>query len=186
MRRHYAIADGDDGKLKVTARRPKYRRNLLILIGAFFLAPFGCLVLAEVLSSVVFDNSDCINIHDNRYFTLPANATSVDTGSYEDSVSCTRWIRFSIPSSELESFVGTTLISLPLAETVAPRIDAMLDYLEEETSWEFDALTASLSGEGDAPVNSSPAGQRIFVDTSDENEYVVYLLTRGYWDWWRN
>jgi hypothetical protein len=63
----------------------------------------------------------------------------------------------------------------------------MMDELEAEAGWKFDGFTSSLSGEGDIVDQSqSPAGQRIFVDTSDETRYTVYLWTRGYWDWWKN
>lgn len=166
-----------------------HKRRFFLLLATLLFLPTLCLLTLSVILSLIFAisaSSDCISVHNNRYFTLPTSATDLDTGSYEDSVSCTHWVRFSIPSSELENFVTTTLIKAPLSAMIAPNISMMMDDLEAEAGWKFDGFTSSLSGEGDITDQSdSPAGQRIFVDTSDGERYTVYLWTRGYWDWWR-
>jgi hypothetical protein len=162
-----------------------HKRSFFLVFTILFSLPALCLLTAFVIWQLISASPGCTSVHKNRYFTLPMSVTDLDTASYEDSVSCTQWVRFRIPPSELEPFVTTTLIESPLSATIAPNIRMMMNELVSEADWTVNVFTSSLSGEGDITDQSqSPAGQRIFVDTSDENQYVVYLWTRGYWDWW--
>jgi hypothetical protein len=84
--------------------------------------------------------------------------------------------------SELDSFMATTMIQTPLSSTKLPQRIGGIDYLQQATGWKLNPTISYLAGE--KPIGIEPLDlneQTVFIDTSDPDEYVVYLTTKVNW-----
>jgi hypothetical protein len=132
-----------------------------------------------LLSQMVFQFvpfGKCFSIENNDFFKIPPNAESVEEHRLEYSSSCTIWVRFRLPSSELNNFVATTLVKPPLLAKIYPQRIGGISNLQKETGWQLDSVTSFLAGEVSGTVKQ-PVDQFMFVDTSDPEEFKVYITT---------
>lgn len=139
---------------------------VVIFCGSYFLV---------FLSAYVFP---CSTIHDwSEYFSLPPNGLPMASFYSDGSENCTRYIQLEIPASEFDSFLASTLIDQSLSSITLPESIGGIDLLQERTGWDVSSVTSYLAGEGHEGLNS----QIIFVDTSNPQKYVVYLVTSINW-----
>jgi hypothetical protein len=123
----------------------------------------------------------CIDGERDTYFRLPSNAQEIEEHSVTHSRSCTHWIRFEIPPTDLNSFVTTTFIQTPLSSQTLPERWWDFDHLQEVTGWGLSNITSYLGGEAGGTMGRHLDYQIIFVDTTNPSHYIVYLVTNKNW-----
>ncbi len=165
------------------SRNPNRQRRRFF---AFFITLFIFTALCTVLFLFIFSRvpfgSRCFSIENNTFFELPSSAQVVQDHHLEDSVRCIIWVRFQVSPNELASFVSTTFIKMPLSSTTLPQLVGGISYLQNETGWKLSPLNAHLAGEAAGTGQRAVDEQMIYVDTSNPQQYIVYLATSVYWD----
>jgi hypothetical protein len=142
-----------------------------------------CLFVAAILyyAHFSFGPDTCLYNQRDRYFRLPADATDIEFQTRHATRSCTVRLKFKLPIEQLDAFVSTTFITLPLSSSLPPQAIGGLDYLQESTGWTLNSVTTFLAGEAMGPNELFLDEQTIFVDTSDPDLVTVYLTTKRNW-----
>ena len=164
------------------SRRRTEKRFALMGGIVLFGVPSLCL-LVYLLVTVVYSNPNCFfsGISEETYFTLPPSAVEIERHSRSSSRSCTVRIKFHMPPNQLEAFVTTTFIQMPLSSTELPQSIGGIALLQEEMDLELESVTSYLAGEVRGTGNNLLDEQMVFVDTTNPDEYVVYLTTKINW-----
>ncbi len=149
----------------------RYSSWLLILL-------VGCIGISVIALS---RGCSCLDGESDKYFNLPPTAQSVEKHSLVLSRSCTLWIKFHIPPSDLNAFISTTFIKDELSTTLLPTSIGGIAYLEQKTGWDLNSINSHLSGEASGEGNTYLDEQFVFVDTTNPAQYTVYLVTKKNW-----
>jgi hypothetical protein len=143
----------------------------------------GFIIAAIVVGSGLYlvRNDSCLGSETGEYFQLPSNTKLLESRSIQLSRSCMYWIKFQISPDQLAQFLSTTFIKMPLLSTSPPQAIGGINYLEQETGWQLNSITSYLAGEGVGRGSRYLDEQTIFVDTTDGQQYTVYLTTKRNW-----
>jgi hypothetical protein len=156
------------------------------LMGGILL--IGVVVICFVIASgaaLLANDPDCY-FAGNRggaYFRLPPSTQNIERYSDSRSRSCAFAVRFQIPANELDTFLATALIKSPLVSRKLTEQKDNIDYYQETIGWQLDTTTVYRVGKkemGDGRERHLDV-QRLFVDTSNPDEYMVYLATTINW-----
>lgn len=113
------------------------------------------------------------HLEDQARLTFPATAEQIQyTISASGRNNCTIWLQFHIASDEFENFQLSTIASE--LDNVPPDND-VLDYYLEQTEWELQENYFFGYGERDLVT------QWIFIDTTQSDEWIVYIITNEEW-----
>ena len=161
------------------SRRRTEKRFALMGGIVLFGVPSLCL-LVYLLVTVVYSNPNC-GVSEQTYFTLPPSAGGIERHARSLSRSCTLRIKFRVSPDELERFIETTFIQMPLSSTELPQSIRGIALLQEEMDSELESVSTFLAGEARGTGNNLLDEQIVFVDTTNPDEYVVYLTTKINW-----
>ena len=157
--------------------RRRLEKRFVIVMAIIFAVPI--LVFSPIL--LYFINPDCIFYGYPSYVEIPSSARNLERQVFSQSRSCTVRFKFRVASNELERFIETTFIQLPLSSTEFPQTIGGIGWLQAETGWRLDAYTSYLAGEARGTGDNFLDEQMIFVDTSNPEDYVVYFTTKVNW-----
>ncbi|MEL6406155.1 MAG: hypothetical protein AAFR81_17430 [Chloroflexota bacterium] len=110
--------------------------------------------------------------------TLPYSAQNIDNGIINvQSDSCSTWLTFEMSSDEFETFANTTVIDNFEEQMLS---GSTIDYFLAEANWEQPAN--SIAGYADTYGRyGGYMRQWIFIDTSDTDSWIVYVITSENW-----
>lgn len=182
-------AGSTSGKRRI---RPLFK-IVLILSGVFVcaitvfvgVAVYGLYKFSQIDPSF-FQPADCLETAGGKptvqwfkefaAMELPSSAHNVQAQcfAFQDYAA---YVSFEMNSSELPSFLGTTFIKLPLSATHKPY---HFEHPEGDVAgWQTDKITSFLAGEGSRTGKNATTWQSILIDTSNSENYVVYVEAGG-------
>lgn len=90
------------------------------------------LLIGGVLLYFHLTYDTCLGNKSSQYFKLPSSATDIQKHSDDATRSCTVWVKFEMNPADLESFLKTTFIKMPLSSTILPQGIGGIDTLATE------------------------------------------------------
>lgn len=139
-------------------------------------------VVIVVIGFVVFLlNSPCLGQDRRPYYQLPSSATRVEEQSRSASRSCTTKVKFNMTPNDVDALLASTLIKGRLSSTNTPRLIGGLDVLQSSTNWHISPNISHLSGEGNGSERNKLDEMFVYIDTSDNQSYVVYIVIKQNW-----
>jgi hypothetical protein len=139
------------------------------------------LFLAGVLFYVQHLSDTCLGSESSNYFKLPSSARDIQKHSDDSTRSCTVRIKFQMNSADLEAFLSSTFIKMPLSSTTLPQAIGGLDHLRHQTGWTVNTNVSYFAGEARGEGERYLDEQIIFIDVSSQDQYIVYLVTKKNW-----
>ena len=153
----------------------KFKKRYTI---GLFIVLVGCI---GIWVAVINRGHSCLDGETNNYFSLPSTAQAIENHSLQLTRSCTLWIKFQIPASDLNTFISTTFIKGRISSTLMPMRIGSVAYLHQMTGWDLNSLNSSLAGEAEGTGERYLDEQFVIVDTSNSTQYTVYLVTKKNW-----
>lgn len=139
-----------------------------------------CVVTVLLIFSLINSPEACIDFENGGYFKIPALATNLEKQAQHSSRSCTVYLKFELSPTDLDNFVETTLIKMPLSPAIPDMIGGV-DHWQEQTGWKLDKAKSYLAGQAIGEKDKFLDEQAIFVDTTNSTQYIVYLVTKRNW-----
>jgi hypothetical protein len=112
-----------------------------------------------------------------EYFMLPSSARDIQRHCVGATRSYTHWVRFQMDPTDLEPFLKSTFIEMPLSSSTLPQGLGSLGRLLDKAGWAVNTNIPYLAGGGEKLLDK----QIIFIDASSQDQYIVYLVTKKNW-----
>lgn len=154
--------------------------RMLRLVKSVIIPILGVVILLGIGTILLQDHS-CLASTRDLYFELPSSAAGLKQQSIQSSRSCTLWVKFEISPTELENFIVTTFVQTPLSSINMPQSIGGVEYIQQQTGWKLASATSYVAGETKGSGKLYLDQQWLFVDTSDQSKYVIYLTTNHNW-----
>jgi hypothetical protein len=88
---------------------------------------------------------------------------------------CDIFVRFDLEPTQLDSFLGSTLLKTRTALSSTAKPDAFGKY-QERTAWPIGRVASYLAGDARSPIYAGERTQSLLIDIDDPTRYVVYVI----------
>jgi hypothetical protein len=117
------------------------------------------------------------------YFKFPSTAENIEyyANGVNRKAGCTIWAKFEMDSKEMNVFQSTTYVTNFSSTRL---VGNGFDYFSQSQEWQ--QPTSSLAGHGNPPAGASGfftvyEDQWIFIDTSNPQTWIVYIIVNKEW-----
>jgi hypothetical protein len=151
--------------------------QIVLPLGLCLATCFVCSKLYLLVGDALFSGLNCpegkVSFENAHYVArakFPASVSNIDSFRPGGALKyCHEYLRFEIDATDLNSFVASTRIKLPLI----PKPNVSGSFLPHENKdWMLDSTHTYLSGGGPHSLDYT---QNILVDTTNPKRYVVFM-----------